>query len=237
MTVRLRQIALVAADLAAAERAIAERLGVTLCFRDPGVGEFGLVNALFPVGDQLLEVVSPTREGTTAGRLLERRGGDGGYMVIVQAPSFAELERLRTRFEPLGVRVVWRSEHPTIAGTHLHPRDVGGAIVSVDAADPPASWAWAGPGWTDHVRTDVVTGFAGVEIGAADPAAMAARWAEVLDAPLGADGRSVTLADATLTFVPAGPRRDGVDGLSFHAADRSRVGEAFELVGLRVRLV
>jgi hypothetical protein len=237
MTVRLRQIALVAKDLGAAERAIEDGLGVSLCFRDPGVGNFGLVNALFPIGDQLLEVVSPDKDGTTAGRLLERRGGDGGYMVIVQAPSFDELARLRDRLAELGIRVVWRSDDADIAGTHLHPRDVGGAIVSIDAANPPESWRWGGPHWRDFIRTEVVTGFAGVQVGAADPAAMAVRWAGALDAPLGADGHSVELDDATITFTPAGPRGEGVDGLSFHATDRSRAGETFELVGMRIGLV
>jgi hypothetical protein len=238
MTVRLRQLALVAHDLGAAERAIESTLGVELCFRDPGVGEFGLHNALWPVGDQLLEVVSPIQAGTTAGRLLDRRGGDGGYMVIVQADSFAELERLRGRFADLGARIIWRHDNERMAATHLHPRDVGGAILSVDAANPPERWDWAGPAtWRDHIRTGVVSGFAGVTIGADDPAVMAARWAEVLDAPLGADGRSVALADAVVTFAPAGERGEGVDGIAFRATDRSRVGERFDVVGVQATLV
>lgn len=238
MTVRLRQLALVATDLAAAEAAMTDRLGLSLCFRDPGVGEFGLVNALWPVGDQLLEVVSPDRAGTTAGRLLERRGGDGGYMVIVQASSFAELARLRDRLPALGARVIWRHDNERMAATHVHPKDVGGAILSIDAANPPERWDWAGPAsWRDHIRTDVVTGFAGVEIGADDPAAMAARWADVLDAPLAADGTTVHLADAVVAFAPAGPRGEGVDGIRFRAADRARAGESFDLVGVRATLV
>lgn len=238
MTVRLRQLALVATDLTAAEAAIADRLGLSLCFRDPGVGEFGLVNALWPVGDQLLEVVSPDRPGTTAGRLVDRRGGDGGYMVIVQASSFDELARLRERLPGLGARIIWRHDNDRMAATHVHPKDVGGAILSIDAANPPERWDWAGPAvWRDHIRTDVVTGFAGVDIGADDPAAMAARWAEVLDAPLDAGGTTVRLADADVAFVPAGPRGEGVDGIRFHAADRARAGASFELVGIRATLV
>jgi hypothetical protein len=80
---RLRQVALVARELDPVVAALERTLGLAVAFRDPGVAEFGLRNALFPVGDQFLEVVSPTQPGTTAGRLLERRGGDGGYMVIV----------------------------------------------------------------------------------------------------------------------------------------------------------
>ncbi|MFY8139098.1 MAG: hypothetical protein ACOVMO_00145, partial [Caulobacter sp.] len=75
---RLRQIALVGADLAAAEADIRAVLGVDYAYDDPGVGKFGLKNAVFPVGETFLEVVSPKAEGTTAGRLLDKRGGDGG---------------------------------------------------------------------------------------------------------------------------------------------------------------
>ena len=62
MRARLRQVALVAADLAPVEAGIIEELGVELCYRDPDVEVFGLKNALFPIGDKLLEVVSPMRE-------------------------------------------------------------------------------------------------------------------------------------------------------------------------------
>jgi hypothetical protein len=81
---RLRQIALVATDLAAARADISAVLGVQYAFDDPAVGKYGLRNAVFPIGDTFLEVVSPKESGTTAGRLLEKRGGDGGYMVILQ---------------------------------------------------------------------------------------------------------------------------------------------------------
>ena len=87
---RLRQIALVAHDLAAAETDIRAILGLDYAYDDPGVGKFGLRNAVFPVGETFLEVVSPKKPGTTAGRLLEKRGGDGGYMVILQVEDTAE---------------------------------------------------------------------------------------------------------------------------------------------------
>src|SRR5678815_6198505 len=87
---RLRQIALVGRDLDAAEADIRAVLGLDYAYDDPGVGKFGLRNAVFPVGETFLEVVSPKQAGTTAGRLLEKRGGDGGYMVILQVEDIAE---------------------------------------------------------------------------------------------------------------------------------------------------
>ncbi|HZZ33298.1 MAG TPA: hypothetical protein VFE10_15040, partial [Phenylobacterium sp.] len=41
-------------------------------------------------------------------------------------------------------------------------------------------WEWGGPGWRDHVRTDVSAGIVGAELQGDDPTAMAARWGEVV---------------------------------------------------------
>src|SRR5271157_5338023 len=92
--VRLRQAVLVAADLEPAATMLREGLGLLEPFRDPGVGEFGLENVVFALGDCFLEVVSPTRPDTAAGRYLARHGGDGGYMVIF---DLEDLEGARER--------------------------------------------------------------------------------------------------------------------------------------------
>ncbi len=71
---RIRQIVFAAADLQAGAATLGTLLGMAAPYRDPGVAEFGLDNAVFVFGDQFVEIVSPTRSGTTAGRLIERRG-------------------------------------------------------------------------------------------------------------------------------------------------------------------
>jgi hypothetical protein len=123
--IRLRQVALVARELDSVVDELCDRLGLAVCFRDPGVGEFGLHNALMTVGDQFLEVVAPITDNTTAGRLLDRRGGDGGYMVIHEID---DLDRRVEHLEAHDVRVVWQIDLDDIRGRHLHPRDVGGEM-------------------------------------------------------------------------------------------------------------
>lgn len=227
---RLRQVALVATDLAAAEAAITGGLGVELCFRDPGVGHFGLHNALFPIGDQFLEVVAPTQEGTTAGRLLDKRGGDGGYMAIFQTD---DVQGARDRLAQHGIRLIYEAKAEGMLGLHLHPKDVGGAIVSVDWSEQPAEWLWAGTEWRDHVRTDVVDAVVGLEIQDDDPAETARRWAAVLDRPV-SEALTIDIDDATISFVPvADGRGPGLAGITVRAADRSRAGSVVELVGTR----
>lgn len=223
--IRLRQVALVATDLEPVVDALCERFGLTVCFRDPGVAEFGLHNALMTIGDQFLEVVSPTAPGTTAGRLLDKRSGDGGYMAIFEVDDLEDREQ---HWQRVGARVVWRGDFdhlsPGIRGRHLHPRDVGGAIVSFDQPEPLGSWRWAGPSWRAHADTTIVTGIAGVVIAAADPPAMAARWREIG-------------IDRSVAFRVAGARGEGLDVVHLVAADRDRAGETATICGVEFRLV
>ncbi|HUE30918.1 MAG TPA: VOC family protein [Verrucomicrobiae bacterium] len=219
----IRQIALVARQLEPVVADLTAVLGIEVGFRDPGVAEFGLHNAVMPVGQTFLEVVSPVREGTTAGRLLDKRGGDGGYMVILQT---TDLRADRARLAALGARIVWQVEFDDIATVHLHPRDIGGAIVSLDQPVPPESWRWGGPEWQAKVRTDVVRGIASVTIQADDPPRLAARWAEVLGLP--APRRSggvltLALAPGAIRFVQVTDGRgEGVSAFGVTAADHAR---------------
>ena len=80
---RLRQVCLVAADLAREAEAIKAIFGLEECYRDPNVARYGLENVLFPVGTDFIEIVAPTRPDTAAGRFLARHGGRHGYMVIM----------------------------------------------------------------------------------------------------------------------------------------------------------
>lgn len=230
---RLRQVAVVAADLPNAEQEVVDTLGLERCFRDPGVGEFGLHNALFPIGDQFLEIVSPLQGGTTAERLLEKRGGDGGYMVLFQTDDLAGF---RERFEALDVRVVHEAIDTGIIGLHLHPKDIGAAVVSIDQTEEPAEWTWAGPDWREFQRPGVIDGLAAVEIQSDAPDITAARWAAVLDRPA-VDG-VISCDDGEVRFVlSTDGRGEGVGGFDVVAADRSMAQTAVNVVGARVSFV
>jgi catechol 2,3-dioxygenase-like lactoylglutathione lyase family enzyme len=178
---RLRQIALVGEDLAACAADIRAILGLDYAYDDPGVGTFGLRNAVFPIGETFLEVVSPKQDGTTAGRLLEKRGGDGGYMAIFQV---RDIEAARARLKAARARTVAEADRDGVHMSHIHPKDIGGAIVSVDQMEPWERWEWGGPIWRENVKTDTSAAITGAEIQADDPEAMAWRWSEILGPPV-----------------------------------------------------
>ncbi|MCP5057645.1 MAG: VOC family protein [bacterium] len=230
---RLRQIALVASELDPVVERLCAVLGIEVGFNDPGVREFGLVNAVMPIGDTFLEVVVPDREGTTAGRLIERRNGDGGYMVIVQSQARDED---RKRVDALGVRVVWEAHLSDAHAIHLHPRDVGGAILSLDWMDPPSSWRWGGPNWQAKARTDVAREIVGADVQAEDPAAMATRWAEVMGqkAPTKEDQHfRIDLDEGGFVrfHAPRDERGEGVSGFTVSAADPTHIQSEAEKLG------
>ena len=219
---RIRQVVLVVRDLAAGSRRLAELLALDPPFRDPGVAEFGIDNAVFAFGEQFIELVSPVRPGIAAGRHLDRRG-EGGYMLILQTDDF---DGARARLRALGVRTVWEKALPDIRAMHLHPKDIGGAIVSIDEPAPAASWRWGGPSWRVQDGPRGRQRVVGVSIEAADPRAMAARWAEVLGLPAAvphADGMRLGLDGGAVDFVAARDAGEGIAGFVLRVADAAAV--------------
>jgi hypothetical protein len=212
---RLRQVAFAASDLEPVAGELQQLLGLGEPYSDDGVGLFGLHNAVFALGDTFLEVVSPTRPGTAAGRYLERQGGDCGYMAMLQ---IADASAARSRLGELGVRIVWDFAEHDIVDLHLHPRDVPGTLLALDQATPEGSWRWGGPAWTAAAPAHPPGGLSELTIAVADPAGAAQRWAAVLG--IAPDGATVPLADGQVVrFVPA-VDRSGIVGLSVAAPER-----------------
>jgi hypothetical protein len=232
--VRLRQAVLVAAELEPVEQALRDALALGEPFRDPGVGEFGLRNAVFALGDCFLEIVSPTQPGTAAGRHLQRHGGDGGYMALF---DLQDLDGARARVQAEDIRVVWRIDLPDISGTHLHPADMRGAIVSLDRSDPYGTWRWGGPQWTGRTGEGAAGRLAGIAVAVAEPAAVAARWARVLGAPL--DGERETrlaLDGAYVDFTRADDAGgEGIVEFAFTGLPTLAPGSRVDVGGVRLR--
>lgn len=216
---RLRQIALVARELAPVEETLTARLGAQVCYRDPGVGKYGLHNALWALGGTFLEVVAPKEPNTAAGRYLERRKGDGGYMYIVDCD---DLEARRAHLQKSEVRLVEDLSVGDAAlkaeALHLHPRDTGGCLLSVDRHGPDTdvmgSYLWAGRDWKKLARRDV--SITGATMQCDDPAATSARWADLLRRPAKAAGHGfeIALDNAYARFVPlADDRGEGLCGV------------------------
>ena len=179
---RLRQICVAAPALEPAVQQIRDLFGLEVCFRDENVAKYGLVNALFVFGHAFLEIVAPTREGTAAGRFIERSKGVGGYMAIFDCDD--PLAR-RARAEAMGVRIAHVLDYPTFFGSQLHPRDCRATMLefdhTVDGEKLDGHYHPAGPHWQQFQRLDRVSGIPMIEVRTPDPSGLASFWAGLMD--------------------------------------------------------
>ncbi|HEU5035223.1 MAG TPA: VOC family protein [Mycobacteriales bacterium] len=223
---RLRQAVLASADLEATCRRLEAELAVSAPFHDAGVEHYGLGNAVYALGNTFVEVVSPVREGTAAGRQIDRAGGDCGYMCMFE---LADEEAVRRRVAAAGVRVVHDEVWPHIVDLHLHPKDVPGAIVALDVTDPVGSWRWGGPAWEGAAFAAAAPehrgeGLRGLTVAVRDPVAAARRWGELLGVVPDTAGLWLDGGAQRVEFRAAA---DGVERIvEVHAAVVGRGGEA-----------
>ena len=130
---RIRQLVFVAKERDELAQQICDLFELKETFNDPGIIHFGLENVLIPLNDTFIEIVTPVQENTTAERFFKKTGGEGGYMIIVDVE---DSEHENERVENSEIRIIWngdRQEEGIHARTiHLHPKQVGGAILSLD---------------------------------------------------------------------------------------------------------
>lgn len=241
---RLRQICLVAPELEPAVADIRAILGVAPCYHDPNVAPFGLVNAVFPIGYSFLEVVAPVAEATTAGRFLERSGGRGGYMVIIDCD---DPERRQSHAAALGIRIAHVSDHGDYFGVQLHPRDCRAAMIELNRTaggdDIAGPYHPAGPDWPGQAKTPPgqartqAKALLEAELESPDPAGLAAHWARILERPATSDGVDplIVLDVGVLRFLPAPMgTAECLAGLRIAVADPEQVRAAAAARGYAV---
>jgi hypothetical protein len=237
---RLRQIALIAAQIAPVAEQLEQVFGLKVGYRDPNVEVFGLKNVVMPVGGEFLEILEPFRDDASGARYLARRGGDAGYMVILQDE---DANAHRARLQAQGVRVIATSGDGRYHYSHFHPADCAGVLLSIDSVEGDAGWAkpksdWppAGPDWRDFQST-VSLGIGSVTIQARDPFAAAERWSVLLDQRVTRVGRALEIAldPGLIRFVtPVDRDGTGVVGMDIHVKDPAAVLARARALGIGV---
>lgn len=228
---RLRQICLVAPQLEPVISDIAEIMGLAVCYRDGNVAKYGLENALLPVDTILLEVVAPFKDGTTAGRFIEKTGGRGGYMAIFCCNDPDERGR---NANAMGVRTANVIDHAPYHGVQLHPRDCRAAFIEFNhtegSDDVLGAYPPAGPDWQKSIRKDVTQALTIVEMQSPDPQGLASHWGSIIG--IAPDGAELKLPNATFRFVKGDS--EIMSALEFRVTDVARVLHAAKAKGIAV---
>lgn len=245
-TTRMRQICLVAPHLEPVVGDIAAIMGLTVCYRDRNVAHYGLENALLPVDDILLEVVAPFRDGTAAGRFIDKTGGRGGYMAIL---SCADPRERQKNAEAIGVRTSHVIDRPPYLGVQLHPRDCRAAFIefnhTANSDNVRGPYPPAGPDWHKAIRDDVTLALAAVTLTSPDPHELTSHWSRIIGTP--ASGTEIDLGNCRIKVVKGDS--EIMSGLTFRVRDPAAVlraaqarghavtGDAFRLGGVDFRMI
>jgi hypothetical protein len=228
---RLRQICLVAPNLAPVISDISEIMGLDVCYRDGNVAKYGLENALLPVDTILLEVVAPFQPGTAAGRFLDKTGGRGGYMAIFCCD---DPDARGKHANAMGVRTANVITHAPYHGVQLHPRDCRAAFIefnhTTDSDDVLGPYPPAGPDWQKAIRKDVTMALTEVEMQSPDPQGLAAHWGKILGVAV--NGAELKLPNASFRFVKGAS--DLMSSLTFKVTDIAKVSDAAKAKGCKV---
>ncbi len=231
---RVRHYVIAAKDLDATCGELNRMLDVEPVAKEPGnepTLAFGFRTRMIRVGTTLIEVVSPIREKHQLQDFFVERGGDGGFMVVMQTyDDTALLARAAAANHKLAFEI------PNFMGQHLMQFDYKtfGTRFEFYKYTPEDNW-WGNPlhgAYNDPKAAEDITG---AEVAVENPAAIAATAASMF---LGKqDGASVTFIDRRIDFVePVGKAR-GLTAIYLKARDRGRAGEKVNVANVEFRFV
>lgn len=211
------------------EEILTEVFGLEVAERFSGVDQYGLGTSFYPIGNQFFEVVHSVVSGTVADRLIEKRGGDTGFIVMLETLDLDAVEATATS---LGVRVVDALENSKGRYLQFHPNDVGGTLLAVyemadaDAGAVDGVWMYGGDQWKSARRTDVISGIAEVVIECTTPQRVAGIWSQLTNGKLTQVpmGQRLQLTGSTIQFV-AGREDRGIAKLVLSTSDVAQIQE------------
>lgn len=202
------------------------------------LAELGVENLIFAAGADFIEVMFPTRPDGSTVAFMDRRGGDTGYMLVLQTDDIDRYEALAAKE---GVRISHKAAFPKYLDIHLHPRDCGGALLSMarELPDnvPDGPWYPAGTAWEEAPASSAVSAVVGAEMRSPDPEVLARRWGRLLDLPVQNDHGMwlITLDDGALRFGPTeADQKEGFYGFDLRVRDRDRIVQGAQAAGIAI---
>jgi hypothetical protein len=190
---------------------------------------YGFYSTMMRVGTTMLEVVQPVKPDFHLAHWLNRRGNDGGYMLVLQTydgkalVSRAKQERLQLNRDQL-----FQGQHQVQFDEQRF-----GAFFEFYQYAPEDNW-WGDPLNGPYHEARVVHDISGCDVAVEDPQALASQAARVFLGRL--DGTTVHFLDRKVRFVPITSAR-GLVALDLPARQSNRVGDWARIAGVQFRLV
>ena len=184
---RLRQVCLATEDLHRAGADLSHIFRLQCAHVDAALAQFGLRNAMYPVGDSFIELVQGLHPDAAAARFVARAGAArGAYMAIFNA---SDAEQRAQQLKRLGLTVALEIRQDDFYCIQIHPRSSRACMLEIDCTPGEADlhgtyFAAGGSGWQSAVCTEEALALPQVGFVSAAPESLAKHWATMLQLPL-----------------------------------------------------
>jgi methylmalonyl-CoA/ethylmalonyl-CoA epimerase len=152
MLKRVRQVSILVEDIEQASKNYESIFGLQVCHRSE-LKDYGLLSAILPLENSVLELLQPVDSSSSAARYLEKKR-EGFYLLGIETGDVAAAQ---SHLSTHGVQVtatVKESEHTK---TWLHPKGLNGVFTQLDqiqSGDNP--WPSGGPTWQKAPKSPII---------------------------------------------------------------------------------
>ncbi len=231
---RIRHYVLATHDLNFVCDQLYEFLGMAALPKPPGPGvteAYGFYSTMMKIGSTMLEIVQPIKPDHHLNKWFDERGGDGGYMVVMQAFDDAALVA-RAKGEGLTL-----TRDMMFKGQHMMQFDYRrfGTHFELYRYSPEEDW-WGDPNGRPYPPSRVASEMLGCDVAVENPGEIADQIARLF---LGTreDGNRVRFDNRSVTFVPVKGKARGLTAIDIKARQDNRVGDWARIGGVQFRLV
>ena len=230
---RVRHYVLATHDMNFVCEQIYEVLGLAAMPKPDGPGAteaYGFYSTMMKIGTTMLEVVQPIKPDHLLNRWFDERGGDGGFMVVLQT---YDADALKARAATEGLTL---TRDMQFRGQHMLQFDYKhfGTHFELYKYTPEEDW-WGDPNGRPYPDARVASDIVGSEVAVENPAAIAAQAARLF---LGTqEGNKVRFGDRHVDFVEAQGQWRGLTALDLKARDPLRIGDWARIGGVKFRFV
>lgn len=195
-----------------------------------GTEKYGFYSTMMCIGTTMVEVVQPIKPDHYLSAWLKKRGGDGGFQVVLQTFDAEALKR-RAAAENLKLTIDMMFQ-----GQHMIQFDYKhfGTHFELYEYSPEENW-WGDPINRSYPEARVASEIVGGEVAVENPEDIAAQIARLFIGK--AEGKTVRFGDRTITFSPVQGLNRGLIAIDLKAREKIRVDHSAQIGGVQFRLV
>jgi hypothetical protein len=190
----------------------------------------GFRNEMMKIGNTMLELVQPIKPDHRLHRWLAERGGDGGYMIVLQT---FDANALRSRAAAEKLRLTRDMQFRGQQMVQFDPRHFGAHFEAYEYSLPDG-W-WGDPNGRNYGKSEHASEIVAAEVAVEEPERIAAQIGRLYESPVASN--TVTFVDKRVRFVAARPPWRGLVGLDLIATNRTHAGRAELIGGVNCRLI